>query len=416
MLKKKTVGNLLWYIKKYGKRYCPLFVLFSGMMVVQIFSFYLCGMETEDIQYFVFLEIILFLGMAGITFFQFYRKLKETKKKIDGYTKEMCALPETEDALEELYIEALELLQGERKQEESAYRSSQQEMKEYYALWVHQIKTPIAAMKLLLQAKKNQLSNQLLQLADNLPDEEETTEPSSRECIKEQSQEIQKEKNFVEEKTTKLSLQENLMQQIETEKERIADMEQELFWMEQYVQMALQYQRMASKSHDFVLERVSLDTVVRAAIRKFAKVMIHRKIVVNYEGCKETVISDAKWLGFVVEQLLSNAIKYSRGNSAILIKLNKAEENQPDHAGAKTFQLVISDQGIGIRKEDLPRIFEKGYTGYNGRADQTSTGIGLYLCREITNKLGHEIQIDSEVGKGTEAVIVFHSMKLDHRD
>lgn len=403
MLKGKIVNNLLQYVKKYGKRYRLLLVCFFGMMVLQIFSFYLCGMETGDIKYFVFLEVVLFLLMTGVTFFCFCRKIKDAKKRIDGYIKEICALPETEDAVEELYIDVLEMLQGKGKQEELAYRNIQQEMKEYYALWVHQIKTPIAAMKLLLQAEKNRLSNKLLQLAENLPDEEETELPPQAE--------EKRTEPFSKEKITQQ------IQQVEIEKKRIADMEQELFWVEQYVQMALQYQRMASKSHDFVLERVALDTVVRAAIRKFAKVMIYRKIVVNYEGCKEMVISDAKWLEFVVEQLLSNAIKYSRENSAIQIEMIRAgEESQWDSTDAKNLWLVISDQGIGIRKEDLPRIFEKGYTGYNGRADQTSTGIGLYLCREITNKLGHEIQIDSKVGKGTKVMLVFHNTKLDHRD
>ena len=112
---------------------------------------------------------------------------------------------------------------------------------------------------------------------------------------------------------------------------------------------------------------------------------------------------------FVVEQILSNAIKYSGENRAVTIQINR---NEADN----TCELVISDQGIGIRKEDLPRIFEKGYTGYNGRADKTSTGIGLYLCREITKKLGHGIMITSEIGKGTDVTIVFERNNLDVRD
>lgn len=193
------------------------------------------------------------------------------------------------------------------------------------------------------------------------------------------------------------------------EKSVLYDMQQELFWINQYINMALQYQRMNSGMNDLVLEMVSADQVVRTAIRRFAPIMIRKKIAIHYEECREMVLSDEKWLEFVVEQILSNAIKYSGENRAVTIQINR---NEADN----TCELVISDQGIGIRKEDLPRIFEKGYTGYNGRADKTSTGIGLYLCREITKKLGHGIMITSEIGKGTDVTIVFERNNLDVRD
>lgn len=193
------------------------------------------------------------------------------------------------------------------------------------------------------------------------------------------------------------------------EKSVLYDMQQELFWINQYINMALQYQRMNSGMNDLVLEMVSADQVVRTAIRRFAPIMIRKKIAIHYEECREMVLSDEKWLEFVVEQILSNAIKYSGENHAVTIHINR---NEADN----TCEFVISDQGIGIRKEDLPRIFEKGYTGYNGRADKTSTGIGLYLCREITKKLGHGIMITSEIGKGTDVTIVFERNNLDVRD
>ena len=129
----------------------------------------------------------------------------------------------------------------------------------------------------------------------------------------------------------------------------------------------------------------------------------------NAERHEPLTLICPKWLEFVVEQILSNAIKYSGENHAVTIHINR---NEADN----TCELVISDQGIGIRKEDLPRIFEKGYTGYNGRADKTSTGIGLYLCREITKKLGHGIMITSEIGIGSDVTIVFVRNNLDVRD
>lgn len=120
--------------------------------------------------------------------------------------------------------------------------------------------------------------------------------------------------------------------------------------------MALQYQRMNSGMNDLVLEMVSADQVVRTAIRRFALIMIRKKIAIHYEECREMVLSDEKWLEFVVEQILSNAIKYSGENRAVTIQINR---NEADN----TCELVISDQGIGIRKEDLPRILKKVIPG-----------------------------------------------------
>ncbi|MCI6784159.1 MAG: ATP-binding protein, partial [Lachnospiraceae bacterium] len=177
------------------------------------------------------------------------------------------------------------------------------------------------------------------------------------------------------------------------EKSVLYDMQQELFWINQYINMALQYQRMNSGMNDLVLEMVSADRVVRTAIRRFAPIMIRKKIAIHYEECREMVLSDEKWLEFVIEQILSNAIKYTAGGP-ISIYLKEEPEKE-------TKELIIEDTGIGIAPEDLPRIFEKGYTGYNGHADKRSTGIGLYLCRKIMRKLSHEITIESEIGKGT---------------
>ena len=178
----------------------------------------------------------------------------------------------------------------------------------------------------------------------------------------------------------------------------------ELFRVEQYVEMALCYVRLGEGASDLVIKEYPLDDMIRKAIRKYAGQLIRRKLRVIYEGTDICVLTDEKWLVFIIEQLLSNAVKYTvSGNVTITVDREKK-------------QLSISDTGIGISPEDLPRIFEKGYTGYNGRADKTSTGIGLYLCREITKKLGHGIMITSEIGKGTDVTIVFERNNLDVRD
>lgn len=188
--------------------------------------------------------------------------------------------------------------------------------------------------------------------------------------------------------------------------QNLTDVEEELFRIEEYVGMALQYQRINSTANDYILKQISLDTVIREVIHKYAKIMIRRKIRMHYEKTEATVISDEKWLSFVLEQLLSNAVKYTpEGEISIEV------QEEPQH-----IWLEIRDTGIGIRSEDIPRVFEKGYTGFNGHEDKRSTGIGLYLCREVLQKLGHTIQVQSEVGEGTTVRAGFSKDAIDFRD
>ena len=170
--------------------------------------------------------------------------------------------------------------------------------------------------------------------------------------------------------------------------------------------MALQYQRVSSTENDFVLEKVSVDGVIRDTIKKYAKNMIRRHIGINYSGTGQEVYTDGKWLAFILEQLLSNAIKYTPQG---VVTIETAEEKD-------RFFITIKDTGIGIKAEDLPRVFEKGYTGYNGHADKKATGIGLYLCRQMADKLGHTIRMESEIGKGTKVWIGFDLDYADTRD
>ena len=168
----------------------------------------------------------------------------------------------------------------------------------------------------------------------------------------------------------------------------------ELFKIEEYVGMALGYVRSESLSSDLVLRRCALDDIIRQAVRKYAHIFIAEKIKLSYEGTSTQVITDEKWLLFVLEQLLSNALKYTKQGSISIYMADSAPKT-----------LIIEDTGIGIRAEDLPRVFERGYTGYNGREYTRSTGIGLYLCRRIMTKLGHTISIESEVGRGTRILL-----------
>ena len=219
-------------------------------------------------------------------------------------------------------------------------------------MWVHQVKTPIAALRLLLQNKN---------------DEGQMTEELS-----------------------------------------------ELFGIEQYVEMALQYQRLDSETTDFVFEETDLDEIIRTSVRKYARQFIAKKISLSYEPVETTVITDKKWLSFVIEQVISNAVKYTKtggikiylkdGDGTMSVPVQKAshrKEDDGENSGMKSVRLVIEDTGIGIRAEDLPRICEMGYTGCNGHEGQHSSGIGLYLCSRILKKLGHTFSITSKEGVGT---------------
>lgn len=234
-------------------------------------------------------------------------------------------LPAAQSPQEQAYQALLLALHADRQKLKSNMNARYHDMTEYYTVWAHQIKTPIAAIRLALQNEDTPLSRRLTG---------------------------------------------------------------EVGRVEQYVQMALTYLRLGSDSSDYVIRSCALDDIVRPAIRRFAGEFIQRKIQLNYQMLNYTVITDEKWLGFVVEQVLSNALKYTPQGSVSIYM-------EPEGV------LCIRDTGIGIAPEDLPRVFEKGYTGYNGRSHRKASGLGLYLCREILTRLGHSVSAESQVDHGT---------------
>ena len=234
-------------------------------------------------------------------------------------------LPAAQSPQEQAYQALLLALHADRQKLKSDMNARYHDMTEYYTVWAHQIKTPIAAIRLALQNEDTPLSRRLTG---------------------------------------------------------------EVGRVEQYVQMALTYLRLGSDSSDYVIRSCALDDIVRPAVRRFAGEFIQRKIQLNDQMLNYTVITDEKWLGFVVEQVLSNALKYTPQGSVSIYM-------EPEGV------LCIRDTGIGIAPEDLPRVFEKGYTGYNGRSHRKASGLGLYLCREILTRLGHSVSAESQVDHGT---------------
>lgn len=271
--------------------------------------------------------ICLFFGgiWFAVDYWKFTLRHRTLQRLADAVELGVECLPPPEGALEADYQALVRAQDAVRRELTDQMQRRYADMNEYYTVWAHQIKTPIAAMRLLLQSGAGAANRAL-------------------------SDELQR--------------------------------------IEQYVEMALGYLRLESGSSDYVIRNYDLDSIVRQAVRKFASQFIHKKLRLDYEPVQATVLTDEKWLLFVIEQVLSNALKYTR-TGGITITLEEP------------FSLCISDTGIGIAPEDLPRVFEKGFTGYNGRDDKRATGIGLYLCRRILTRLGHTITIESDLGVGT---------------
>ena len=272
-------------------------------------------------------EVIL----LAVDFVKYYGKCKRMEEQYPNINICVPEDGEPEELVERYYQEMVNTLFEGKAKIESDNNIARKEMLDYYSLWVHQIKTPIAAMRILLQA----------------------------------AEEISFEKR--------------------------TELEMELFKIEQYVEMALSYIRLGNMASDLKLQWYPMDEIIKPAVKKYSKLFILKKIKLKYEPIENKILTDEKWLGLVVEQILSNALKYTN-EGTISIYLGPKKENV----------LVIEDTGIGIWQEDLPRVFEKGFTGYNGRTDKKSTGIGLYLCKSIVDKLNHRIYISSEVSKGTK--------------
>lgn len=310
---------------RFRARYIVLLLVFAA---VYLGVFALSQVPLVAVGYALLICLFLLLAVACADFYFFRKKhaalvalQKEITLTLD------CLLP-PHGLFEEDYQALVRTLFDESARTISRQAKKQDEAKEYFTLWAHQIKTPIAAMRLLLQGGA----------------------------------------------------------------EDAAALSAELFKVEQYVDMAMCYLRLDAGASDYVIRPCDLDGIVRQAVRKFAPLFIRKKLRLVYDPVHATALTDEKWLLFVVEQVLSNAIKYTPSGTVTI----SVEEGPV---------LTIRDTGMGIAPADLPRVFERGYTGLNGRTDSRSTGIGLYLCRLIVTRLGHTISATSKLGEGTEVRI-----------
>lgn len=304
---------VLNYLKSHAV-FLVLFAVCCGVFAA-IFSGY--SLPTAAVMYAAAICFSIFFAAFIVDFILFSRKVKRLRQCKNEITLTIENLPAAANFIEKEYSEMLEILFDEKTVIKKGTEQKLADLSDYYTIWAHQIKTPIAAARLILQSEcdVNELSEQIRRI-------------------------------------------------------------------EEYTQMAMCYARLTSESTDFVIRELSVDELVRGEIRKFSAQFIRKKLALDFKPSRKTVVSDEKWLGFVVGQVISNAVKYTNSGGIEIY----FEEPQT---------LCVKDTGIGISPEDLPRIFEKGYTGLNGRIDEKASGIGLYLCDKICRKLGHKITAES---------------------
>ena len=300
--------------------------IFSLGFLVLLFQFLFASLGTYFLYFFLLSGFLTFLFLAWDIFAeaQVYRQ------------EALYAERDPKSPLECALAEKLEERESELYQKKSEAQSKLTDLLDYYTLWVHQIKTPIAASRLLV------------------------AEVSDRE-VKQQ-------------------------------------LEQEIFKIDSYTNLVLQYLRLESFHDDLVFEQVQVEDLVKEMVRKYALFFIQKGLTVNLHDLDKTIVTDKKWLLVVIEQILSNSLKYTKEGG-----LEIYMEDQ---------DLCIKDTGIGIKNSDVLRVFERGFSGYNGRLTQQSSGLGLYLSKKISEELGHQIRIESEVGTGTTVRIKFADMNL----
>ncbi len=315
----------------------PFFALSALLLCVFACVFALCDLPLGAVGYAFALCAALLLALGAADFARFRRRHAQLRRAGADLRAALPLLPEPRDLIEADYQALLRGAADGWTREVEDVQARYEERMDYFTLWAHQIKTPIAAMRLRLSEEENDLSRAL---------------------------------------------------------------RAELMSVERYVEMAMCYLRLSAQSTDYAFAPCDLGALSRACVRKLAPLFIGGRLRVRVEADGVTALTDEKWLAFVIEQLLTNAIKYTRAGGEVSVT---AEEGPV---------LVIADTGAGIAPEDLPRVTEPGFTGRAGREDKRASGLGLYLCKRVTDALGHGLSIDSKPGEGTRVRLDLHTRRL----
>lgn len=307
-------------------------ILFFVTVFIFALVFYLSRIPLDAVLYAGLLSLLTILFFTSYDFYKFRKHHLQLKRLIEPIDSQVDYLPPPRNLIDEDYTKMIRELHRQKRESEQRAYLGRKEMVDYFTLWAHQVKTPIAAMGLILQSKGE-----------------------SRTC---EDQELTAE----------------------------------LFNVEEYVNTAMTYVRMQDMSSDLVFEKVDLDRLIRKTLKKYARMFIRKKIGVDFQesGCQ--AVTDEKWIEVVLGQVLVNSLKYTPEGGRIFVCVEES-------------RISIRDTGPGIPAGDLPRVFEKGFTGQNGRLYGKSTGQGLYLCKTIMDKLSHQIRITSQEGSGTTVTL-----------
>ena len=325
---------------RYVKDRVFLFLLFLLTIGTVYLFFYLENLPflaAFDISILIFTFFFLFL----LSDFFYYRKKHRVLFHISrALPFSILTFPTPQTQIDRDYQKIISSLNTELRSMISQTDLKKAEMNDYYTLWVHQIKIPLSALQLMLEANPNY--------------------------------------SYAEK------------------------MQEEIHRIEHYLDMLLQFLRLESFSGDLLIQPYPLDDILREVVKKNRNIFLRKKIAFDLQVPSFEVLTDRKWLSFVLEQILSNALKYTN-KGKISIYMDKNKENV----------LIIEDTGIGIPPEDLPRIWERGFTGYNGRIQNKSSGLGLYMCKSISDRLSMTLFISSAQEKGTRVYISFPNQKLE---
>lgn len=288
-----------------------------------------------------FLPLLSYMTIDYIKYRRYFNDLEVILEGLDKKYLLPEIIEEENFLVAEKTNEILRILSRDMHENVKYYRTMQEEYREYIETWVHEIKTPIASTKLLIENNNNDVTKKI-------------------------DMQIDKIENFVEQ--------------------------------------VLYYSRSDEVGKDFIIKEINLQEVVKRVIKRNFREFISKNIKLQLEPIDETVFCDTKWIEFILNQIIGNSIKYSKEKESI-IKIQAEKINN-------SVVLTIEDNGVGIIDRDIQRVFDKGFTGENGRLFGKSTGMGLYLCKKLCNKLSLGLNIKSQEGKGTKVSIIFNNDKL----
>lgn len=309
-----------------------MFILLTGILI------------TIDVEFIIilflfciwFFPLISYMALEFIKFKNYYNEINNTLENLD----KKYLFPEVIREANFIHGEKINFILKEvsRDMHENikCYKEMQEDYREYIETWVHEIKTPIASTKLIVENNQNEATNKIDFQLDKI---------------------------------------------------------------EGFVDNVLYYSRSNNVSKDYIIKKVNIDDLVRNVVKKNYRDFIYKKIKIEINDINEFIYSDGKWIEFILNQIIGNSIKYSTNRDPSISIYSRKTSN--------FIMLTIEDNGIGIDDKDINRIFEKGFTGDNGRRFRKSTGMGLYICKKLCSKLNLKISISSELGKGTKVTLIF---------